>query len=132
MKRGIAILGSTGSIGTQALEVIIEHKDLFSVEVLTANNNCNLLIEQAKKHKPNTVVIVNQAKYNKVNSELSKLGINFNFPCGSKWGLRRIKFQSSSSVKLFSIVKFSSASPSKSRQIEAFQAKESHEYFPLS
>ena len=75
MKIGIAILGSTGSIGTQALEVIIEHKDLFSVEVLTANNNCNLLIEQAKKHKPNTVVIVNQAKYNKVNSELSKLGI---------------------------------------------------------
>ena len=75
MKRGIAILGSTGSIGTQALEVIIEHKDLFSVEVLTANNNCDLLIKQAKKHKPNTVVIVNQAKYNKVNSELSKLGI---------------------------------------------------------
>jgi len=75
MKRGIAILGSTGSIGTQALEVIIEHKDLFSVEVLTANNNCNLLIEQAKKHKPNAVVIVNQAKYDKVNSELSKLGI---------------------------------------------------------
>jgi 1-deoxy-D-xylulose-5-phosphate reductoisomerase len=75
MKIGIAILGSTGSIGTQALEVIIEHKDLFSVEVLTANNNCDLLIEQAKKHKPNTVVIVNQAKYNKVNSELSKLGI---------------------------------------------------------
>ncbi|MDC1063722.1 1-deoxy-D-xylulose-5-phosphate reductoisomerase [Flavobacteriales bacterium] len=75
MKRGIAILGSTGSIGTQALEVILEHKNLFSVEVLTANNNCDLLIEQAKKHKPNTVVIVNQAKYNKVNSELSKLGI---------------------------------------------------------
>ena len=75
MKRGIAILGSTGSVGTQALEVILEHKNLFSVEVLTANNNCDLLIEQAKKHKPNTVVIVNQAKYNKVNSELSKLGI---------------------------------------------------------
>ena len=75
MKRGIAILGSTGSIGTQALEVILEHKNLFSVEVLTANNNCDLLIKQAKKHKPNTVVIVNQAKYNKVNSELSKLGI---------------------------------------------------------
>ena len=75
MKRGIAILGSTGSIGTQALEVILEHKNLSSIEVLTANNNCDLLIEQAKKHKPNTVVIVNQAKYNKVNSELSKLGI---------------------------------------------------------
>jgi 1-deoxy-D-xylulose-5-phosphate reductoisomerase len=75
MKKGIAILGSTGSIGTQALEVISEHKTLFSVEVLTAYNNCNLLIEQAKKHKPNAVVIVNPAKYDKVNSELSKLGI---------------------------------------------------------
>ena len=75
MKKGIAILGSTGSIGTQTLEVINEHKNLFSVEVLTANNNCDLLIEQAKKYKPNAVVIVNQDKYNKVNSELFKLGI---------------------------------------------------------
>ena len=75
MKKGIAILGSTGSIGTQALEVISEHKTLFSVEVLTAYNNCNLLIEQAKNYKPNAVVIVNPAKYDKVNSELSKLGI---------------------------------------------------------
>jgi 1-deoxy-D-xylulose-5-phosphate reductoisomerase len=75
MKKGIAILGSTGSIGTQTLEVISEHKNLFSVEVLTANNNCDLLIEQAKKYKPNAVVIVNRNKYDKVNSELSKLGI---------------------------------------------------------
>jgi len=75
MKKGIAILGSTGSIGTQTLEVINEHENLFSVEVLTANNNCDLLIEQAKKYKPNAVVIVNQDKYNKVNSELFKLGI---------------------------------------------------------
>ena len=75
MKKGIAILGSTGSIGTQTLEVISEHKNLFSVEVLTANNNCDLLIEQAKKYNPNAVVIVNRDKYDKVNSELSKLGI---------------------------------------------------------
>lgn len=75
MKKGIAILGSTGSIGTQTLEVISEHKNLFSVEVLTANNNCDLLIEQAKKYKPNAVVIVNRNKYDKVNSELFKLGI---------------------------------------------------------
>ena len=75
MKKGIAILGSTGSIGTQALEVISEHKTLFSVEVLTAYNNCDLLIEQAKKYKANAVVIVNPAKYDKVNSELSNLGI---------------------------------------------------------
>ena len=75
MKKGIAILGSTGSIGTQTLEVINEHKNLFSVEVLTANNNCDLLIDQAKKYKPNAVVIVNRDKYDKVNSELFKLGI---------------------------------------------------------
>jgi 1-deoxy-D-xylulose-5-phosphate reductoisomerase len=75
MKKGIAILGSTGSIGTQTLEVISEHRSLFSVEVLTANNNCDLLIEQAKKYKPNAVVIVNRDKYDKINSELSKLGI---------------------------------------------------------
>ena len=75
MKKGIAILGSTGSIGTQTLEVISEHENLFSVEVLTANNNCDLLIEQAKKYKPNAVVIVNRDKYDKVNSKLSKLGI---------------------------------------------------------
>jgi len=75
MKKGIAILGSTGSIGTQTLKVISKHKNLFSVEVLTANNNCDLLIEQAKKYKPNAVVIVNRDKYDKVNSELSKLGV---------------------------------------------------------
>ena len=75
MKKGIAILGSTGSIGTQTLDVISKHKNLFSVEVLTANNNCDLLIEQAKKYKPNAVVIVNRDKYDIVNSELSKLGI---------------------------------------------------------
>ena len=48
MKKGIAILGSTGSIGTQALEVINEHRDKFHVEVLTANNSASLLIKQAK------------------------------------------------------------------------------------
>jgi len=74
-KKQIAILGSTGSIGTQALEVIDEQADLFSVEVLTANNNCSLLIEQSKKFKPNMVVIGNEKKYKKVNSALSPLGI---------------------------------------------------------
>lgn len=61
MKR-IAILGSTGSIGTQALEVIAAHPDQFSVEVLTANGNVDLLIEQAKKFKPNAVVICDTTK----------------------------------------------------------------------
>lgn len=58
-KKGIAILGSTGSIGTQALEVILVNQPLFSVEVLTAQNNYKLLIQQAKKFLPTTVVIGN-------------------------------------------------------------------------
>ena len=75
MKIRVAILGSTGSIGTQALEVISSHKNLFDVEVLTANNNSSLLIEQAKKFKPNAVVIVNEKKYSEVNSVLKNHGI---------------------------------------------------------
>jgi len=74
-KKQIAILGSTGSIGAQALEVISEHSDLFEVEVLTANNNSALLIEQAKKFKPNTVVITNEDKYKEVDDALFDLGI---------------------------------------------------------
>jgi 1-deoxy-D-xylulose-5-phosphate reductoisomerase len=74
-KKRIAILGSTGSIGTQALAVISEHHKLFEVEVLTANSNSDLLIEQAKKFKPNTVVIVDECKYQEVNLALFDLGI---------------------------------------------------------
>ena len=74
-KKKIAILGSTGSIGTQALEVVFEHSNLFEVEVLTANNNSKLLIEQAIKFKPNTVVITNEEKYKEVDDALFKLGI---------------------------------------------------------
>ncbi|MBT6953199.1 MAG: 1-deoxy-D-xylulose-5-phosphate reductoisomerase, partial [Flavobacteriaceae bacterium] len=74
-KKQIAILGSTGSIGTQALDVISEHSNLFEVEVLTANNNSKLLIEQAIKFKPNTVVIANEEKYKEVNDALFKLGV---------------------------------------------------------
>ena len=74
-KKIIAILGSTGSIGTQALEVISEHPHLFDVEVLTANNNSSLLIEQAKKYKPNMVVITNENKYEEVNSALYNTGV---------------------------------------------------------
>jgi 1-deoxy-D-xylulose-5-phosphate reductoisomerase len=66
MKRKIAILGSTGSIGTQALEVIESHPNLFEVEVLTANNNAKLLISQALKFNPNTVVIGNKDLYPEV------------------------------------------------------------------
>jgi 1-deoxy-D-xylulose-5-phosphate reductoisomerase len=69
-KKHIAILGSTGSIGTQALEVIAAHPEAFVVEVLTAQNNCELLIEQALKFKPNAVVILNEAHYERVKSAL--------------------------------------------------------------
>ena len=74
-KKHIAILGSTGSIGTQSLEVIDAHPDRFVVEVLTANNNSDLLIKQAKKYKPNVVVITNESKYKEVNNALFDLGI---------------------------------------------------------
>jgi 1-deoxy-D-xylulose-5-phosphate reductoisomerase len=62
-KKGIAILGSTGSIGTQALDVIEAHPESFDLRVLTANFNGDLLIEQAKKFKPNAVVIADESKY---------------------------------------------------------------------
>jgi 1-deoxy-D-xylulose-5-phosphate reductoisomerase len=65
-KRHIAILGSTGSIGTQALEVIRANPDIFEVEVLTAQNNADLLIKQSIEFKPNTVVICNENLYDKV------------------------------------------------------------------
>ena len=74
-QKKIAILGSTGSIGTQTLEVISEHPDLFTAEVLTANNNVNLLIEQAKKFVPNIVIIANEKHYDKLQSALSDLPI---------------------------------------------------------
>ena len=63
MKKRIAILGSTGSIGTQTLEVIAQNPDSFEVEVLTANNNIELLIEQARLFRPNVVVITNSCHY---------------------------------------------------------------------
>ena len=71
----IALLGSTGSIGTQALEVIAEHPDLFTAEILTANKNVDLLIEQAKKFIPNIVIIADESLYNKLQSALADLPI---------------------------------------------------------
>lgn len=66
----VAILGSTGSIGTQTLEVIRQHTDKFTVEVLTAQNNCDLLIAQALEFHPNAVVIGNEAGYQQVKEAL--------------------------------------------------------------
>lgn len=74
-KKHIAILGSTGSIGTQALEVIAANALQFDVEVLTAGNNADLLIQQAIAFKPNVVVIGNEAKYHQVFDALNSLDI---------------------------------------------------------
>lgn len=74
-KKQIAILGSTGSIGTQALEVIAAHPDLYEVYALTANNKVELLIEQARRFQPEAVVIVNEAKYNLLKEALGDLPI---------------------------------------------------------
>lgn len=75
MKKQIAILGSTGSIGTQALQVIEEHPELYEVYALTANNSVDLLIEQARKFQPEAVVIANEEKYLPLKEALSDLPI---------------------------------------------------------
>lgn len=74
-KKRIAILGSTGSIGTKSLEVIDNNSDIFEVEVLTANNNVDLLIMQAIKYQPNVVVIANKDNYRKVADALESFPI---------------------------------------------------------
>ncbi|MDR1054418.1 MAG: 1-deoxy-D-xylulose-5-phosphate reductoisomerase [Prevotellaceae bacterium] len=72
MRKRIAILGSTGSIGTQALKVIAAHPDKFEIEILTANNNARLLIEQAIVMQPNAVVIANDKSYHEVADALAQ------------------------------------------------------------
>ncbi|MBP5715528.1 MAG: 1-deoxy-D-xylulose-5-phosphate reductoisomerase, partial [Bacteroidales bacterium] len=73
--RTIAILGSTGSIGRQTLEVVEEHPDLFEVYAITAHRSADLLIEQARKFKPEVVVIVDENQYDKVKEALADLPI---------------------------------------------------------
>ena len=72
-KKQIAILGSTGSIGTQALEVIEEHSDLYEVYCLTANNKVEMLAEQAHKFKPAAIVIANEQRYDELKQLMSDL-----------------------------------------------------------
>lgn len=81
-KRNIAILGSTGSIGTQALEVISRHHDRFAVYALVANNRVELLIEQARIYHPEVVVVANELKYEQLKLALSDLPIKV--WCGSR------------------------------------------------
>ena len=70
MQKRVAILGSTGSIGTQTLEVIDKNPDHFKLEILTARNNAEVLVEQSRKFFPNHVVITNEEKYTYVSREL--------------------------------------------------------------
>ncbi len=75
MQKQVAILGSTGSIGTQTLEVIEKNPDHFKLEILTARNNADVLIAQSRKFLPNHVVITNEGKYNYVSRNLSDLPV---------------------------------------------------------
>ena len=85
MKKQIAILGSTGSIGTQALQVIEEHPDQYEAYVLTANNRVDDLIAQARKFKPEAVVIANETKYQQLKDALAD-----SYPTGGFRTFRRI------------------------------------------
>jgi len=115
-KKGVAILGSTGSIGTQTLEVIFEQQDLFDVRVLTANNNYRLLIEQAMTFKPNSVVITNENHYETVNNVLSPLGIKV---YAGKGSLCDVVSEESVDIVLTALVGFSGLQPT----ISAIKAK---------
>jgi 1-deoxy-D-xylulose-5-phosphate reductoisomerase len=77
----IALLGSTGSIGQQTLEVVENNPDLFSIEVLTANNNVDLLIKQTQKFMPNVVIISNEEKYAQVKEALAHLPVKVYAGC---------------------------------------------------
>lgn len=115
MKRGIAILGSTGSIGTQALEVIRSNPDLFEVEVLTANNNVDLLIRQAFEFVPNVIVITNKDHYQRLTSELSRLPVKIY--CGEE-ALEQVVSMETVHMVLTAMVGFAGLKPT----IAAIQA----------
>jgi len=118
MQKRIAILGSTGSIGTQALEVISQHPDLVEVEVLTALNNVDLLIEQSIRYKPNVVVIGNENHYEQVKSALENHPIKVY--CGAD-AIAQVGTFDSVDMVLTAMVGFSGLKPT----IEAIRAGKS-------
>lgn len=115
-KKHIAILGSTGSIGTQALEVISANKNLFEVELLTAHSNAKLLIEQAIIHQPNAVVIANESLYQTVSDVLSKHDIKV---FAGESSLAQVVEMDSIDVVLTALVGYSGLKPT----INAIKAK---------
>jgi 1-deoxy-D-xylulose-5-phosphate reductoisomerase len=116
VKKRIAILGSTGSIGTQTLEVIDKHYDRFDVEVLTAFNNSDLLIQQAIKYKPNAVVIGDEQQYEKVFKAVDQHDIKV---YAGEAAVEQIVSMSSIDMVLVALVGFSGLKPT----IAAIKAK---------
>ncbi len=114
--KNIAILGSTGSIGTQALEVIENNPEHFNAEILTAGNNAELLIKQAIKFQPDTVVIANEDKYKEVSDALSAYPIKVF--AGNK-SVEQVTESSSIDLVLTAMVGFSGLLPT----INAIKAK---------
>lgn len=112
----ICILGSTGSIGTQALDVIEQHPDLYEAYILTAYNNTDLIIEQARKFQPEAVVIANENNYNKVQEALADLPIKVY--AGAK-ALCEVVQDDNVDIVLASMVGFSGLEPT----IAAIKAK---------
>jgi len=108
MKKKIAILGSTGSIGTQALQVIEEHSDLYEAYVLTANNQVDKLIEQARKFVPEAVVIANEANYAKLKEALADLPIKVY--CGAE-ALCQVVTEEPVDIVLTALVGFAGLQP---------------------
>lgn len=115
MQKRIAILGSTGSIGTQALDVISSYPESFEVEILTARNNADLLIEQSILHVPNAVVIGNEAHYPRVKEALRDYPVKVY--CGDESIVQVIGFESIDMV-LTAMVGFSGLRPT----LEAIRA----------
>jgi 1-deoxy-D-xylulose-5-phosphate reductoisomerase len=107
-KRHIALLGSTGSIGTQALDVIAANPERFVVEVLTAQSNANLLIEQALRFKPNCVVIGDESKYNQVKEALWSADIKV---FAGKEALAQVVESESIDIVLTALVGFAGLEP---------------------
>lgn len=115
-KKGIAILGSTGSIGTQALQVIEAYPEKFDLQVITAHKSGDLLIEQAKKHLPNTVVIGDESQFEKVKSALWDLDIHVY--CGER-ALEQVVDSNEIDVVLTAMVGYAGLKPT----LSAIRAK---------
>lgn len=121
----ICILGSTGSIGTQALDVVSQHSDLFEVHTITAGNNADLLIQQARQFQPDTVVIANEDKYDYVAKQLEDLPIKV---YGGSQALCEVVCNQHIDIVLTAMVGFAGLPPTieaiKSKKIIALANKE--------